>query len=145
MPPVAFGCVCQFLYTMYVNVEQFSRKTRGMAFASVIAACSNFVLNYLSIPRFGYISAAYTTLASFAILLFIHMFLVKKIGLGSVYSTKSVFLVLLLMSLTSLLVYRLYLYNDIRYAVITVYVIITIYILVKNKDALILLLKRNNQ
>ena len=31
MPPVAFGCVCQFLYTLYVNVEQFSKKTVGMA------------------------------------------------------------------------------------------------------------------
>ena len=28
MPPVAFGCVCQFMYTMYVNVEQFKKKRR---------------------------------------------------------------------------------------------------------------------
>jgi len=26
MPPVAMGCVCQFVYTMYVNVEQFKRR-----------------------------------------------------------------------------------------------------------------------
>ena len=45
MPPVAFGCVCQFIYTMHVNIEQFKKKTVGMAIASISAAGLNYLLN----------------------------------------------------------------------------------------------------
>ena len=90
MPPVAMGCVCQFLYTMFVNVEQFEKKTIGMAFASAAAALLNLGLNAVFIPMFGYIAAAYTTLAGFLFLLVIHMLLVKKYGYGEVYNYKLV-------------------------------------------------------
>ena len=30
MPPVMCGCVCQFLYTMFVNIEQYKKKTLGV-------------------------------------------------------------------------------------------------------------------
>ena len=69
MTPVAMGCVCQFLYTLYVNVEQYKKKTLGMAIASVSAAVLNYVLNAIFIPKFGYIAAAYTTLAGYLFLL----------------------------------------------------------------------------
>ena len=86
MPPVAMGCICQFLYTMMVNVEQIKRKTVGMALASVAAAVLNYVLNLLLIPRFGYIAAAYTTLAGFLLLLVLHMWMVHRLGMSRVYS-----------------------------------------------------------
>ncbi len=85
MPPVALGCVCQFVYTMFVNVEQCCKKTAGMAMGSAAAASLNVVLNWICIPRFGYISAAYTTLAGYGFLLLIHMWLVKRIGYGEIY------------------------------------------------------------
>lgn len=133
MPPVAFGCVCQFMYTMYVNVEQFTRKTLGMAVASIIAALSNFVLNSFFIPRLGYLAAAYTTLASFMILLFIHMFLVKKIGLQHIYSTKVIFFILLLMTGYTCLLHMLFLNHIIRYIMLGVYLMISTIIIVKQK------------
>lgn len=142
MPPVAFGCVCQFIYTMYVNVEQFSKKTIGMAFASVTAALSNYILNYIFIPKYGYIAAAYTTLASFAILLFLHMCIVKHIGLSSVYPTKMIFIVLLFMSGYTVFVNALYLNNIIRYCVVAVYGFIAVIFLIKNRDKILRILKK---
>ena len=47
MPPVAAGCLLQFVYCMYVNIEQYEKKTVGMAMASVVAAGLNFVLNFI--------------------------------------------------------------------------------------------------
>ncbi len=88
MPPVAAGCVCQFLYTMFVNVEQYMKKTVGMAAASVSAALLNFVLNLVLIPKYGYIAAAYTTLISYLWLLAFHMFLVYRMKLGRIYDYK---------------------------------------------------------
>lgn len=86
MPPVAMGCICQFLYTMMVNIEQIKGKTVGMAFASMAAAALNYVLNLLLIPKFGYIAAAYTTLAGFLLLLVLHMWMVHRLGMSRVYS-----------------------------------------------------------
>ena len=144
MPPVAFGCVCQFLYTLYVNVEQFNKKTVGMAIASMIAAISNYTLNYFFIPRFGYIAAAYTTLASFMILLFIHMLLVKQMGLKNIYPGKFIVVVLLAVSVYTLLVNVLYANNGIRYCVLAVYAVISVYVLLKQKSIFMLLFRKRN-
>lgn len=142
MPPVAFGCVCQFMYTMYVNVEQFSKKTIGMAVASTIAALSNFIMNYAFIPRFGYIAAAYTTLASFVILLFIHMFLVRRMGLHDVYSTKTIFMVLAFMSGYTVLMYLLYSKQLIRFSLIIIYAVVSLFIMINNKDRILSIIRK---
>ena len=90
MPPVIIGCYFQFIYTMFVNVEQYSKKTGGMAAATVCAALLNFVLNLTLIPRYGYAAAAYTTLVSYIVLMLIHMLLVKRIKLLKVYNIKTI-------------------------------------------------------
>ncbi len=144
MPPVTFGCVCQFLYTMYVNVEQFNKRTVGMAVASVVAAASNYLMNWLLIPRVGFEVAAYTTLASFMILLFIHMFLVRRMGLSTVYSTKLVICVLLFMSGFTALVHLLFRTTVLRYSVLGVYAVITVVIALKNKTKLLTLFKKKS-
>lgn len=137
MPPIAFGCVCQFIYTMFVNVEQFGKKTFGMAVGSVIAALSNYVLNRIFIPRFGYVAAAYTTLASYAILLFIHIGLVGRMGLLKIYPVKHIGYVLAFMSFFTLLTDRLYHHTAVRYVAVAAYALVTGVILVKNKEMLL--------
>ena len=108
---------------MYVNIEQFEKKTVGMAFATIFAALSNFILNSIFIPQIGYIAAAYTTLISFLILLFIHMLLVKKIGLSCVYSTKNIIGILCIMTGYVVLLHLLYAKNFLRYVLIILYII----------------------
>ena len=61
-PPVVLGCFFIAIYTLYVNIEIYEKKTIGMACATVIAAFFNLVTNAYFIPKFGYIAAAYTTL-----------------------------------------------------------------------------------
>ena len=90
MAPVSMGCVCQFLYTMFVNVEQYKKKTTGMAIASAIAAFINLVLNYIFIPKIGYLAAAYTTLVGYICLLGMHMYLVYRLKSSNIYSYKFV-------------------------------------------------------
>ena len=124
MPPVAFGCVCQFLYTMFVNIEQYEKKTIGMAFASVTAALMNYGLNIFFIPKYGYLAAAYTTLASFLWLLLIHMMFVKRMGYIGVYPVKFIFVVLTGMSLYTVAVNYLYMFTPLRYTLVFVYGIV---------------------
>ena len=124
MPPVAMGCVCQFLYTLYVNVEQYKKKTTGMAIVSVLAAGMNYGLNAIFIPMYGYNAAAYTTLAGYLFLLIAHMLLVRKLKLGDVYDNKFVLLIVGVMMVLTLGVNFIYDYALIRYIIIGIYVIV---------------------
>jgi len=48
-------------------------KTKMVAIITVGAAVLNIVLNYIFIPRFGYVSAGYTTLISNIVMAVFHM------------------------------------------------------------------------
>ncbi len=119
---------------MFVNVEQFKKKTIGMAVASAIAALVNFVLNYIFIPTIGYLAAAYTTLAGYTVLLLIHMFLVYRLKLNDVYNYKFVYLVFAIGIISMIVVTILYNYNVIRYIVCLFYAITAITMIIKNKE-----------
>ncbi|MCR5735392.1 MAG: oligosaccharide flippase family protein [Lachnospiraceae bacterium] len=108
VPPVALGTFSQYLYTNYVNAELFYKKTPVIAVNSCIAALLNYILNYLAIPRFGYVSAAYTTLISYMILMLLHYLAVKRIVKGRLYDNAFIFMSLaftLLIGLSFLLLY----------------------------------------
>ena len=70
--PVALGTLCQYFYTNYVNAELFYKKTALIALNSCIAAVADIALNAYFIPHYGYIAAAYTTLAGYFILMVLH-------------------------------------------------------------------------
>ena len=118
MVPVSLGCVCQFLYTLYVNIEQFEKKTVGMAIASIAAAVLNYILNFCFIPQYGYIAAAYTTLVGFIFLLILHMILVKRIGMQMVYDNKFVLTVVVIMIILGLLINLTYSNSLLRYTLL---------------------------
>ena len=142
MLPVAMSCVCQFLYTMFVNVEQFEKKTIGMAFASVSAAIINYILNYLMIPRFGYIAAAYTTLIGYIWLLIVHMYLVYKMKMGKIYSYKFVISTVIVFGVLILGINYLYANQLSRYFVVLIYFIIFLLLSIKNKRFITMFLKK---
>lgn len=125
LPPVVMGAAFQFLYNLYVALEQFAKKTVGMAFGTMIAAIINVGLNGLLIPRFGYIAAAYTTLIGYACLLVIHYYLAKRTGYVQAYDTKFNFISLV--GLFCIMLIMLWLYTEsaiIRYSVAIMVVVI---------------------
>lgn len=142
MIPVILGCMCQFLYTLFVNVEQFSKKTVGMAFASMSAAVLNYGLNMWLIPKFGYVAAAYTTLIGYMWLLAIHMILVRFLKLNQVYSYKFVLTTVAGMSILSLGMQYLYNHALMRYVIICMYALILIYVGWKNRKEILKILKK---
>lgn len=134
MPPVTCGIAFQFLYTLFVNVEQYNKKTFGMAFGSVSAALLNYVLNLYFIPRYGYPAAAYTTLAGYIWLLCVHMILVKRIHFDHVYDYKFIIFVAVMMNVLTIGVNFLYKNNTIRMIGIIFYLVISFVTVVKNKE-----------
>lgn len=142
MTPITMGCVCQFVYTMFVNVEQFKKKTLGMAFASMTAALVNIGLNYVFIPRVGYLAAAYTTLVGYFVLLVIHMILVYRLGLSDVYDNRMILITILAMLGITVLMNMMYSISAVRYVFVGVYAIIFVILLIRRRDQLYSVIKR---
>lgn len=72
VPIVIVAYVFFFLYTMYVNYSFYYKKTKLIALFTIIAGSINIGLNYLLIPKYGYMVAAWTTLASYGVLFVLH-------------------------------------------------------------------------
>lgn len=132
--PAALGCICQFFYSMFVSAEQFYKKTKGMAAATVTAAGINVVLNALFIPRMGYLAAAYTTLAGYLLLLLMHMFLVYKIRKPGIYSFRFTILLVCFGGAMAAGVSFLYKEFIVRYLTAGGMVILSAWFLVKNRN-----------
>lgn len=115
VPPVALGTLCQYFYTNYVNAELFHKKTFLIALNSCIAAGINIALNAFFIPRFGYISAAYTTLAGYFVLMILHYIAVRFILKMKLYHDALYFVMLLITCALGILAALLYPYPVIRY------------------------------
>lgn len=142
LAPVSLGCIYQFLYTLFVNVEQIEKKTKYMAFATVSAAVLNYILNYIFIRKFGYIAAAYTTVICYLWLLIIHMVIVRKLGYKDVYSYKFIIVISVISLLADIIISILYLNNIIRLTVIIGYMVISILICLKFKEKIISYIKQ---
>ena len=79
VPPVAMSLLFQFLTQLFVNVEFYYEEKKGLVFGTIFAALANIGLNYLLIPVYGYVAAAYTTLISYIIFAVMNFLSYKRI------------------------------------------------------------------
>lgn len=79
IPPIVLANLVTFIYSFYVDVEHFHRKTILIALNTTAAAVINIVLNYIFIPYFGYEAAAYTTIVSYSVSLIMHFVQARKL------------------------------------------------------------------
>lgn len=137
IPPIAAAIVFFFMYPMFANIEFYYEKRIMTMIASIMAAILNVILNYICIPMFGYIAAAFTTLICYIALSIFHYIMYRIIckqkRLGKIYDEK----ILIVLSLFTLLLigcsYVVYMYNIIRY----VFIIIIIILIVINRKKLL--------
>ena len=79
VPPVAISVLLLFYSQMFINVEFFFEEKKKLVFAAIGAAVTNLVLNWIFIKLFGYIAAAYTTLASYVLFALANYWAMKKV------------------------------------------------------------------
>lgn len=65
IPPVAASILFTFLYQLFANIEFYFEKSQFIMAASIGSALLNLILNFIFIPKFGFIAAAYTTLVCY--------------------------------------------------------------------------------
>lgn len=141
LPPLIIGCLFQFTYTMFVQVEFFEKEMKVIAVGTSIAAAINIALNFVFIPRFGYLAAGYTTLTGYVVLFFIHFGIVSKLGYKNIFDLKVIFSCLGI-SFPLILVFELiYQSNPVRYILFVLYAILILYLVLKNKNKIRALFK----
>jgi len=79
IPPIVVGMYFEIYYSLFALVEFYYEKTVFVMLASIAAAVSNVLLNYIFIPVFGYLAAGYTTLACYMILAAAHYVFMRRI------------------------------------------------------------------
>ena len=67
VPCVSMSTFFSFAYVFFAAFEFYYEKTKFIALSTIIGAILNIILNYIFIPIFGYMAAAYTTLICYFI------------------------------------------------------------------------------
>lgn len=142
LPAMITSCVFLFIFTMFVNIEFYEKKTIGVSIATMIGTSVNIVLNLLLLPLYPencHIIAAYTTLIGYMVLLVIHYLIVKRMKMDHVYDIKFILGVLGFVMVFAAAMNVLYGFAIIRWTFIFIYAGIMLYLIYRFKEQLIAL------
>lgn len=114
IPPVTISVLLLFLAQLSIKVLFFYEKKRMLVYASVISAVSNIILNWIFIPRCGWIAAGYTTFFSYLIFALINYIAARKLlkkekvqcELFDIKTIAVIFLVFLFLSFLGMVFYN---------------------------------------
>lgn len=79
IPIMMMTSYINFVYTFFVNVEHYYKKTINVSLNTVVAAIFNIILNYYFISKWGYIGASISTLLAYIISLSLHVYVAKQL------------------------------------------------------------------
>ncbi len=143
--PIAIGALCQYFYGNYASMELYHKKTTLIAIGTIAAGLINLVLNFIFIPRYGYIAAGYTTMISYVCLTLFHWINYRRIIKAQIfddYKTLKIFIGTVVIGFTILFLYD---FVIIRYSF---FIILLIFIFITKREELYLLIdnykRRNN-
>lgn len=129
--PISMSVFFFFVYTLFVDIEIYYGKNNYIAIASIGAAILNLILNYIFIPKFGYIAAGYTTLVSYFMTMILHYFFMKKILTknfckNEFFDFKIIAIMSFILCLISIIALKLYIYTSLRLMFVFISTIIMI-------------------
>ena len=77
--PVMAAIYLTFLASILIDLEYYLKKTKSIAINTLVAASINIVLNYIFIPQYGAVVAAYTTVVSYAVSFLMHYIIARSL------------------------------------------------------------------
>lgn len=128
--PIMLGFFFQFLYSLPVNAEFYLKKTNYIALGTVLSAIIKVILNFIFLPMFGYVAAAFTTVVSYFFLFMFHYLLSRKFAGRNLFDTKVLLGVTVLLCGLSWMLYYLIDYTLIRYGIVA---LLAVFIIVFRK------------
>ncbi len=149
IPSVATSLYFIFMYQIFANVEFYYKKNKFIAYASMLGAGLNLILNYFGINLFGYIAPGYTTLICYIIFGLAHYLFMRKIckeeldGI-KLFDSKTIFGIAVGLVVFSTAMIFLYPYTIVRYLILLAIVIVMIFNRNKVTHYLKMLKKKEN-
>ena len=107
VPIIILGFTMVYLYTLYANYAFYRKKTGLISLFTFIAGVINVGLNYLFVPKYGYVAAAWTTLFSYLILFLLHYINVRFILKEQVIKLSNILIQLSLLILLIIVYYNI--------------------------------------
>ena len=141
VPPVVLSYFFVFIYSFYVNIEQYEKKTKWMAIATCGCAMINLLLNTIFIKIFGYIAASYTTLLCYVMMAITHYLLVKRIGFSFVYDTSYFIKLSIIMTAFCFFSIFIYQYFTFRIICVVVFMLFILFLYKKYNESIKMLMK----
>lgn len=127
IPPLVGGVFFQVLYYVFSNIVYYYKKPVFVMIASVTATILNLALNYIFIPRYGYISAAYATIVCYIVQALIDYLAMKKVVGQDIYDMKLLLALSTLVLVIALFSNLLYVMPAIRYFFIIVLIAVLVF------------------
>ncbi|MDD6175929.1 MAG: oligosaccharide flippase family protein [Firmicutes bacterium] len=140
--PIVLGMYFAFLYYLPAAVEYYYKKTKLIAVGTVCAAVINIVLNAVFIPLYGYLAAAYTTVACYILYFFFHLFIARRLLGRFLFNMKNLLCSALAVCVFSAVCLLLVDHPVIRLAVLGALVLAAAAAAFRNKEMLKPLLKK---
>ena len=138
IPSVVAGVYFTAAFSLYMRVELYLKKSATIMFATICAALTNLVLNYIFILKYGYQAAGYTTLLCYMLLAIFHAKNLKNLGYGNVYNNKNIAIISSVVCLTIVCLSILYTHVILRYLLILIILLSCI----KYRDKVVYLIKK---
>ncbi len=137
IPILMVGIFFSSFYFIFSNIEFVYEKTKLIFPITLGGAIVNIVLNYIFIPKYGYMAAAVTTLVGYIIVAACHYLVGYKILKKNIYDIKMILAYLAILGLGAVLATFLYGVNPIiRYVVTGATMALAVLYFVKNKNKL---------
>ena len=127
IPSVAAGVFFTAVYSLYMRIELFYKKTGFATVASTCAAIANIILNYIFIKQFGFVAAGYTTMLCYALLTVFHYLNVKSKGYDDILDNRRILIISLAVICLSIAILVLYSHTIVRY-IMVVFLLIVLYV-----------------
>lgn len=124
IPVIVGGVFYMSIFSIFSNIIYYEKKPKYVMGAGVAAAVMNFILNLIFIPTMGYFAAGYTTLASYLLQVGWSYLAVKKVTGESVYDSKKLGIIGLIVLLMSIFTPVLYPYTWARWGILLVILVV---------------------
>lgn len=133
VPSVAIANILLFIFNLFVNIEYFYEENKYIPVVTVFCAAFNIIVNYIAIPKFGYLAAGYTTLFTYLFYTMGHYLLMKrvceknKLRLNKIYDINKNIYIICISIMLALLTLQLYEYLLMRICILAIIFIFAIF------------------
>ncbi len=117
VPATVAGVFMHIVYDAFAHVSFFHKRSVRIMLATITAAVTNVVLNYVFINAFGYVAASYTTLISFIVLALMHYGNVRAVEKEKIFDARVIALLSIIVTLACLSCSLLYGVRIARYMI----------------------------